>query len=153
MKPSKTSPGEFLVRKIDRRTFLKASGVTATGIILGMQVSCSPSSSSGTSPFSPDVYLTVNADGSIIIVAHRSEMGTGIRTGLPLIIADELGADWSRVTVVQALGDEAKYGNQNTDGSFSVRMFFEPMRKSGAIARMMLEQAAAKKWGVPAEGM
>jgi len=146
MKPTKTALQDFIVRKIDRRTFLKVSGITATGVILGMQVGCSPAS-----PFSPDVYLTINTDGSVTIVSHRSEMGTGIRTGLPLIIADELEADWKRVTVVQALGDEAKYGNQNTDGSFSVRMFFEPMRKSGAMARMMLEQAAAKKWGVPSE--
>lgn len=116
---------------------------------MGVQIGCSPSGESkqGT-PFSPNVYLTVNSDGSVTIVAHRSEMGTGIRTGLPLIVADELEADWSRVKVVQAIGDEKKYGNQNTDGSFSVRMFFEPMRLAGASARMMLEQAAAAEWSV-----
>ncbi|MDH5248285.1 MAG: molybdopterin-dependent oxidoreductase [Cyclobacteriaceae bacterium] len=150
MRPStsNTTLQESIIKKIDRRTFLKASGMTVTGIILGMQVSCSPSGDA--TPFSPDVFLTINADGSVILVAHRSEMGTGIRTSLPLIIADELEADWKRVKVVQAEGDESKYGNQNTDGSFSVRMFFEPMRKTGAMARMMLEQAAANQWGVPA---
>jgi len=137
----------LLIRKIDRRTFLKATGITATGIVLGLQMAgCSPSKS-GT-PFSPNVYLTINPDGSVVIVAHRQEMGTGIRTGLPMIIADELEADWKKVKLIQAVGDEKKYGNQNTDGSFSVRMFFEPMRKAGASARMMLEQAAAKKWSV-----
>lgn len=135
-----------IIRKIDRRTFLKSTGLTATGIVLGLQWACSPSKSSV--PFSPNVYLTINGDGSVTIVAHRQEMGTGIRTGLPMIIADELEADWTKVKLVQAIGDEKKYGNQNTDGSFSVRMFFEPMRKAGASARMMLEQAAANKWGV-----
>lgn len=134
------------IRKIDRRTFLKTTGLTASGLVLGLQWACSPSQP--TAVFSPNVYLTINGDGSVMIVAHRQEMGTGIRTNLPLIIADELEADWKRVKLIQAVGDEKKYGNQNTDGSFSVRMFFEPMRKAGASARMMLEQAAANEWGV-----
>ena len=137
-----------IIKKIDRRTFLKATGLTATGIVLGLQMGCSPSKPGV--PFSPNVYLTINSDGSVVIVSHRQEMGTGIRTGLPMIVADELEADWKQVKLVQAVGDEKKYGNQNTDGSFSVRMFFEPMRKAGASARMMLEQAAAAKWKVDA---
>ncbi len=137
---------ESVIKKIDRRTFLKATGITTTGLVLGLQWACSPPKS--TVSFSPNVYVTINPDGSIAIVAHRQEMGTGIRTGLPMILADELEADWKKVTLVQAVGDEKKYGNQNTDGSFSVRMFFDPMRKAGASARMMLEQAAAQKWGI-----
>jgi isoquinoline 1-oxidoreductase subunit beta len=135
-----------IIRKIDRRSFLKATGITATGVVLGLQWACS--SPKANIPFSPNVYLTINPDGSVIIVAHRQEMGTGIRTGLPMIIADELEADWKKVKLVQAVGDEKIFGNQNTDGSFSVRMFFEPMRKAGATARMMLEQAAANQWKV-----
>ena len=77
-------------------------------------------------------------------------MGTGCRTGLPMILADELEADWNRVRVVQAVGD-AKYGSQNTDGSCSVRDFYDAMRNAGATARTALEQAAARKWGVPAD--
>lgn len=142
----KNTQDNSIIRAIDRRTFLKSTGLTATGIVLGLQWACSPAKSNV--PFSPNVYLTVNGDGSVTIVAHRQEMGTGIRTGLPMIVADELEADWKKVKLVQAVGDEAKYGNQNTDGSFSVRMFFEPMRKAGASARMMLEQAAANKWEV-----
>jgi len=147
MKPIQNRTEEFVVRKIDRRTFLKATGITASGLVLGLQWACSPQKSDAA--FSPNVYLTINGDGSVVIVAHRQEMGTGIRTGLPMIIADELEANWSKVKLVQAVGDEKKYGNQNTDGSFSVRMFFEPMRKAGALARMMLEQAAADTWGAP----
>ncbi|MBN8576104.1 MAG: xanthine dehydrogenase family protein molybdopterin-binding subunit [Cytophagales bacterium] len=134
------------IKKLDRRTFLKATGITASGLVLGLQWACSPDQPNVS--FAPNVYLTINSDGSVLIVAHRQEMGTGIRTGLPMVLADELEADWSRVTLQQAVGDEKKYGNQNTDGSFSIRMFFEPMRKAGASARMMLEQAAAQKWGI-----
>src|SRR5258708_6605722 len=75
-------------------------------------------------------------------------MGTGIRTGLPMVLADELEADWQKVRIVQAQGD-AKYGDQNTDGSRSVRHFFEPMRQAGAAARQMLEESAAATWKVP----
>ena len=83
------------------------------------------------------------------IVCHRSEMGQGVRTGMPMIVADELEADWKRVRVVQAPGDEERYGNQDTDGSRSTRHFFMPMRRCGAAARQMLEAAAAARWKVP----
>ena len=95
----------------------------------------------------PSVYLGIEPDGTVKIVAHRSEMGTGCRTGLPMIVADELEADWSRVQVIQALGD-AKYGSQDTDGSCSVRDFYDRLREAGATARTMLENAAATKWDV-----
>lgn len=97
----------------------------------------------------PDVYVGINPDGTVFIIAHRSEMGTGSRTTLPMILADELDADWKRVKIEQAVGNEKLYGDQNTDGSHSVRSFFDVMRQSGASARMMLTQAAALRWGVP----
>src|SRR5262249_44447623 len=74
---------------------------------------------------------------------------TGAKTSLPMVIADELEADWSRVKVVQSPGDEKKYGNQNTDGSRSMRHFIQPMRECGAAMRQMLEAAAAQRWSVP----
>jgi isoquinoline 1-oxidoreductase subunit beta len=98
----------------------------------------------------PHIFVSIDTDGTISIVAHRAEMGTGAaRTTLPLIVADELEADWSRVRIVQSPGDEVTYGNQDTDGSRSVRHFIQPMRAVGAGARQMLETAAAKRWGVP----
>jgi isoquinoline 1-oxidoreductase beta subunit len=100
--------------------------------------------------FHPGVYVGIQPDGSVIIVAHRTEMGNGVRTSLPRILADELDADWARVTVIQGDGDE-KYGSQDTDGSHSVREFFEPLREAGATARLMLVRAAAQQWGVPEE--
>src|SRR5580692_2623041 len=99
---------------------------------------------------SPLVFLAIGDDGMVTIVVHRSEMGQGVRTGMPLIVADELDADWSKVRVQQAPADEEKYGNQDTDGSRSTRHFIDPMRRCGAAARTMLELAAAASWRVPA---
>lgn len=97
--------------------------------------------------FQPDLFVSIAPDGGVTIVAHRSEMGTGIRTILPMIVADELGADWDRVTIQQATGD-SRLGSQNTDGSRSVRRFYDRMRVAGATARSMLERAAAVNWNV-----
>ena len=95
------------------------------------------------------VFLSVAADGIVTIVVHRSEMGQGIRTSLPMVAADELGADWAQVRVQQAPADEARYGSQDTDGSRSMRHSFRAMRHVGATARLMLETAAAVRWDVP----
>lgn len=100
--------------------------------------------------FAPDYFVSIDADGLVTILAHRSEMGTGIRTGLPRVVADELEADWERVEIQQAVGDK-RLGDQNTDGSNSIRFFFSRMRVAGATARTMLERAAAKKWNVDAK--
>jgi isoquinoline 1-oxidoreductase subunit beta len=99
--------------------------------------------------FHPNLFVGIEQDGTIHIVAHRSEMGTVIRTSLPLVLADELDADFKRVKIDQAIGDQ-RYGDQNTDGSHSIRSFFDTMRECGASARWMLIQAAAQQWNVPA---
>lgn len=98
--------------------------------------------------FQPDFFVGIAPDGTVTILVHRSEMGTGIRTALPRVVADELEADWERVKIEQAPGDK-RLGDQNTDGSNSIRFFFDRMRVAGATARAMLEQAAANKWDVP----
>jgi isoquinoline 1-oxidoreductase subunit beta len=97
----------------------------------------------------PMVFVAIAEDGTVTIICHRSEMGQGVRTSLPMVVADELDADWSRVHVAQAPGDEVRYGNQDTDGSRSMRHFFMPMRRVGAAARHMLVEAAANAWSVP----
>jgi isoquinoline 1-oxidoreductase beta subunit len=96
----------------------------------------------------PHVFIAIDPSGEVTIIAHRSEMGTGVRTSLPMVVAEEMEADWKKVKVAQAPGDEPKYGNQDTDGSRSLRHFIQPMRQCGASMRMMLEEAAAKRWGV-----
>jgi isoquinoline 1-oxidoreductase subunit beta len=99
----------------------------------------------------PKVFISIAGDGTVSIVAARAEMGNGAaRTALPMMLADELEADWAKVRVVQSPGDERTYGNQDTDGSRSVRHWIQPMRHCGAAMRAMLEQAAAAEWKVDA---
>jgi len=144
------------IENVSRRGFLK--GMVGTGaLVLGAQFLpgrlLGSTANAGEGPMAkaalqPNVYLAIDTDGTVYIVAHRSEMGSGNRTGLPRIVADELDADWNLVKVVQAPGD-AKYGDQDTDGSHSVVSFFETLRVAGASARLMLVRAAAQTWGVP----
>lgn len=98
----------------------------------------------------PTLFVAIAEDGTVTLTCHRSEMGQGVRTSIAMVLADELEADWSRVRVTQAPGDERRFGNQDTDGSRSLRHFYMPMRRAGASARAMLEQAAASQWDVPA---
>ena len=98
----------------------------------------------------PKIFVAIAPDGTVTVTNHRSDMGQGIRTSVAFTVADELEADWSKVKVVQAWGEETHFGNQDTDGSRSLRHFFQHFRHAGAAARLMLIQAAAKQWGVPA---
>ena len=98
--------------------------------------------------FHPNVFLGLETDGTVYIIAHRSEMGNGSRTALPRVLADEMDADWNRVKIVQAVGDP-RYGSQDTDASRSIREFFTLMREAGATARLMLLRAGAARWSVP----
>lgn len=150
---------------IDRRDFLQrlAAGgllfaITATGCHRvadqqsGGQAGVGTSGSTAGEPptvFSPAAYLRIDSTGAVTVIAHRSEMGQGIRSTFAMLAADELEADWAHVRVEQAPGDEKTYGPQSTDGSHSIRDFFLPMRQAGATARVLLETAAAQRWGVP----
>ena len=91
----------------------------------------------------PLVFVAIDPDGTVTLTAHRAEMGTGSRTSLPMVLAEEMGADWARVRIVQAPGDEPRYGNQDTDGSRSMRHHVQAMRQMGAAVRTMLARAAA----------
>jgi isoquinoline 1-oxidoreductase beta subunit len=130
--------------------FVLAMGLDARAQENGPQKYGAASMSGGTVD-NPLVFVSIASDGVVTIVAHRAEMGTGVRTSLPMVVADEMEARWDRVKVVQALADEVRYGNQNVDGSRSVRHFFMPMRRVGAAARQMLEAAAAARWAVPVD--
>lgn len=141
---------------IQRRQLLQAAAgsfALAIGFDAGAQAAEPQKFGAATMPGgtvdSPLVFVSIAPDGTVTIVAHRAEMGTGVRTSLPMVVADEMEARWDRVKIVQAPADEARYGSQNTDGSRSVRHFLVPMRRVGAAARQMLEAAAAARWGVP----
>jgi isoquinoline 1-oxidoreductase beta subunit len=135
------------IRKISRRRFLALTGVSASGMVLMGSLPGSALAGVLDMPQGGmlNLFVSVKADGVVEIIAHRSEMGTGIRTSLPQIVADEMEADWSRVKVIQGLAN-ADYGSQNTDGSRSVRDFYHIMRQMGAAARASLELAAANRW-------
>jgi isoquinoline 1-oxidoreductase beta subunit len=139
-----------------RRRFLTGGIVAAGALVLGVRYYPKLSArdelphdtNADHATLHPSVYLGIDPDGTVWIVASRSEMGTTSRTTLPLVVADELDANWQRVKIEQAIGDK-RYGDQNTDGSHSIRSFYDAMRVAGATARFMLIQAAAKQWGVP----
>jgi len=134
------------IQNLSRRNFVKVFGLASGGILLGCNASGTKKEfipiTTDEDSFVPNLFINLKKDGKITLIASRSEMGQGIRTSLASAIADELEADWSYISVEQATGDE-KYGNQNTDGSRSVRTMLEPMRKMGATAKMMLIAAAA----------
>jgi isoquinoline 1-oxidoreductase beta subunit len=144
-----------MLENVSRRSFLIGGAAVAGGLVIGLRLlprgfaSSPPAAPAVDVPrFNPTAFVSIDEAGLVTIVAHRSEMGQGVRTALPMAVADELEADWARVRIVQAVGDEPTYGGQNTDGSRSLRHFLQPMREMGAAARQMLETAAANKWGV-----
>jgi isoquinoline 1-oxidoreductase beta subunit len=149
-----------------RRTFLEGVGLSAVGLYFAVyayadQPTNEPAGDTDPKPrtgsaavektsagLNPNVFIHVAPDGWVTIVCHRSEMGQGIRSSLPVLLADELGASMQKVKIIQADGDKA-YGDQNTDGSNSIRGIYESMRMAAATARMMLIAAAAARWKVP----
>jgi isoquinoline 1-oxidoreductase beta subunit len=152
-----------IISKVSRRDFLRSTGLSAS-FVIGAQVVPNPilAAITGAESVSPNLFVAIASDGTVTLTNSRSEMGQGVRTGMPMILADEMEdemeADWSRVKIWQAPGDETKYDpagkdNQNTDGSRSTRHGFDVMRQLGAQARAMLEQAAAEKWGVDPSGV
>ncbi|HEY1558440.1 MAG TPA: molybdopterin cofactor-binding domain-containing protein [Kofleriaceae bacterium] len=134
---------------VSRRAFVLGIGAASAGLALGMErrAAAGPVKPSAR-VFAPDPFIQIGADGTISIVCHRSEMGQGIRSSLPVLIADELGADPDAIAIVQGDGD-ARYGDQDTDGSASVRGSYEHLRQLAATARTMLITAAARRWHVP----
>jgi isoquinoline 1-oxidoreductase beta subunit len=139
--------------RVDRRTFLTGSAASGFALAAMPAGAFEPYYVGGEDMphglvTDPLVFVAIDPDGTVTITAHRSEMGTGSRTSLPMVVADEMGADWDRVVIVQAPGDEPKYGNQDTDGSRSMRHHIQSMRQIGASVRTMLARAAAAEWQV-----
>jgi len=139
---------------VNRRQFLKTTGFVGGSFILGaafpslLAEAASPKKAVAELGY----FVSIGTSGDVEIICHRMEMGQGIITSVPQIIADELGADWARVSVKLANAD-GKYGNQSTGGSASIRNFFPYIRQMGAVARHMLEQAAAQHWQVNADSL
>lgn len=134
---------------VSRRDFLRTTGVAAGGLALGVSfgVPANPGAGATSSATEMNAFIHIAEDGSTTLYCGRCEMGQGISTALPAAVADELEADWDRVTVLQGDADE-KYGPQATGGSNSINQMFQPMREAGAAAQAMLVSAAAARWGI-----
>src|SRR6266550_2898162 len=133
--------------KVNRRDFVKLASVASAGLVLGLKIDAQ---STKNDQHALGAFVDVGTDGFVTIYVSKSDMGQGVRTSLPMIVADELDADWKKVRIRQADLDK-KYGRMGTGGSNSVRSMWTPMRQAGATARAMLVGAAAAKWSVDAK--
>ncbi|MEW5814990.1 MAG: molybdopterin cofactor-binding domain-containing protein, partial [Spirochaetota bacterium] len=159
---------------ISRREFLQVSVKTGAGLVIGVYLSGCKSLSPVTqepntlpsatpeptvpptaapgpvAPLKPNAFLKIDPNGEVTVTVHRSEMGQGVRTALPMMVAEELETDWSTIRIEQAPADRV-YGDQLTGGSHSIERTFLPLRRAGAVAREMLIAVAAQAWGVEKE--
>jgi isoquinoline 1-oxidoreductase beta subunit len=148
---SASNPVTSLLKSpVSRRAFLQSSGLAMGGLFISVSVPTGVLASQHDADFTPGPFVHIAPNGDTTLYCGRCELGQGISTALPAAVADELEADWSRVTVLQGDGDK-KYGPQDTGGSQSIKLMFEPMRKAGAAGKEMLIAAAAQTWSLPAE--
>lgn len=157
----RSSDGRTVAAPLTRRAFLKAASAGGAALIVGVELTGLADVLAGTAGdergatatssdgFAPNLFVRVDADGAVTVTVPRSELGQGARTALPMILAEELEADWRAIRVEPALAHPDRYGSMTTGGSTSVRQFYGPLRKAGATAREMLREAAARTWSVP----
>jgi isoquinoline 1-oxidoreductase beta subunit len=146
-----------LQTQTSRRSFLRITAIAGGGIAFGLSTSRQvlaqgPGQGRGgppAAPLSPNSFITVSPDGVVTIIGKNPEIGQGIRTALPMLIAEELDVDWKDVRVVQADLDQVKYGGQNAGGSTAIPTNYMPMRRVGAAGRAIFVSAAAQTWNVP----
>src|SRR5688572_21573553 len=144
--------------RVDRRQFLRVSAIAGGGLLLGTFLDVSSAGellAAGTprrpaADFTPNAFIRLSPDGSVTIIAKNPEVGQGIKTMLPMLIAEELDVDWASVKIEQAGLDTTKFTNQVAGGSTATPNHWLPLRRVGAAARAMLVGAAAQTWGVPA---
>ncbi len=141
----------------DRRTFLRVTSLAGGGLLIGTLIdldgtgalwAAAPAPGS-TTPFTPNAFIRITPEGAITIVAKNPETGQGIKTMLPMLIAEELDVEWKTITIEQAPLDEARYGRQFEGGSTATPTQWEPLRRAGAVGRQLLLAAAAQTWMVP----
>src|SRR5947207_9775418 len=139
---------------LTQREFLETAGAAGAGLVIGFHLpSGSRFRTTAAPPLGPNAWLRIGADESVLVIVDRSEIGQGVTTALPMLLAEELDADWSKIKIEFAPADKAYanpllFGMQATGGSRSVRAAYTPLRKAGAAAREMLVTAAAQTWGV-----
>jgi len=143
---------ETRTQTLGRRSFLKLTGLAGGGLALAfyLEGGTQALAAQAGSEFAPNGFIQISPDGSILIYSKNPEIGQGIKTAFPMIIAEELDADWEDVRVEQSPIDQAVYGRQSAGGSRSIPSSWDQLRQAGAVARAMLVSAAAQEWGVPA---
>ncbi len=149
-----------LASPIDRRSFLRVSSIAGGGLLLGawldfgtngvLEAQAADIGTHTAGDFSPNAFIRIAPNGAVTIMAKNPEVGQGIKTMLPMLIAEELDVDFSTITIEQAMSDPAKYGTQVAGGSTATPTNWEPLRKAGAAGRQLLIAAAAQTWNVPA---
>jgi isoquinoline 1-oxidoreductase subunit beta len=138
------------VQDLSRRSFLKVSALAGGGLMIATLDGFDDVFAQGASNFTPNAFITITPDNIVTIIAKNPEVGQGVKTSMPMLIAEELGVEWKNVRLQQADLDPAKYGPQNAGGSTGTPTNWEPLRRAGAAGRHMLIAAAAQTWNVPA---
>ena len=134
---------------LDRRSFLSVSALAGGGFCLGWGGAAAAAASDG----QLNAWVKIGADNSITIFASNPEIGQGVRTSMPMLVAEELDVDWAQVQVAPTLANAKIYGRQVAGGSMATTLQYEPLRRVGAAARALLVEAAARQWGVPAASL
>ncbi|HME39680.1 MAG TPA: molybdopterin cofactor-binding domain-containing protein [Steroidobacteraceae bacterium] len=151
----RASPGAGTSVREARRAFLRTGVAVGGGLLLDFSLGLLPPRTLRAAPGSLgeagtlNAFVRISSDGTVTIMSKNPEIGQGIKTMLPMLIAEELDVDWKDVRIEQALSDSARYGRQFAGGSRATPLHWEPLRKVGAAGRQMLVSAAAQSWGVP----
>lgn len=150
---AEAGPAVVVWKKVDRRTFIQLTGLASAGLTLGASIATTRVSTAAAAvrgeSFAPNAFVNISPDGRIWIYSKSPEIGQGIKTAFPMIVAEELDAHWDDVVVEQAPIDPEVYGRQSAGGSTSIPSAWDQLREAGATARAMLVAAAARTWGVP----
>ena len=141
--------------QVNRRAFLKVTALAGGGMLVATYLDpvtgLLAQGGGGPQPaFVPNAFVKITPDNVVTIIAKNPEIGQGIKTSLPMLIAEELEVDWTKVRIEQADLDQSKYGQQNAGGSTATPNNYDPLRRVGASVRLMFVAAAAQTWGVPA---
>lgn len=142
----------MIASTVSRRAFLKVSALAGGGLVLGFNaLGRQATEELADEVFAPNAFLKIDSNGIVTLMSPNPEVGQGIKTSMPMLVAEELEADWTKVVVEQAPLNTVLYTRQVAGGSGSIRASWEPFRKAGAAAKQMLIQAGAYKWNVPVE--